>query len=882
MRSLLVAVACSLVVAGAAQARTAGSFPSVPSESWRVDDSYGVAGVASVNIGTKPVQFGTLYHYIQPIWRIATQPDGGVLVMLRENLIYRVTPSGSMDMAFGKDGRIAVAGGNPGRIQTDGQGRIYVAEQRIDYTRCTPYQTTCYPTITSRIKRFTAAGAVDTSYGAAGTAAPFFDAIEALRVLPEGTVALTSVFRAAPCPGELAPAFSRVRADGTLDSSVGINGFQALCDGTSTRDLSRNSDGSFLLQSTLIDGVQRVQRLTPNGAIDIAYGTAGTAAAPPTMRNTLLLSDGTFVAVDAGKVIRVTAQGQLDGGFGPVPVTSPTIAPPGSQYSPLQPLAAASNGTFYLQLEAGLNHQAVITAAPHLIYRVTAAGALDASWGSGGVYTSSFHLDPASVAVLPAGELLLPRSVTFERLPDLLKLSAGGAPVATFGAGGVATIVAREDSADCAVIAEPQSTGAIVVSGSSDAEQAGNVVGFVLTRFTPAGALDASFGQSGTLRVPSRPALPGYGWPLGVTTVLSDDKIAYFDGTRLLRFQSNGAPDTTFGANASGGLTVTTPVSVVRSLSGDSAGRLTVMGEIYAFTDDSQGKISVSRYSPSGTLDTGFGVAGELAFPTTSRSTVESITTERNGQVAALIRERLAADVVTTLRVWNAAGQPDPGFGANGVFTVSVLPILPAERTQTTVPYYQWRPSLTRLSNGAWLVTNVSVNAGSNYYYPGNSVIRVTATGQWDTGYGVNGVANLGDGSSVWLVDDTGRAYFINNLNGVNALNIHYRADATGRVDRAFGAGGRNLFPVPLQGFGLDPNQSGYRAGNPPTLHVPDCSTGDLAVRKLTLQNFTLYRTHLPIAAQNSNQYYPPPPPPPVPVQPVPTSTPVVVVTAGP
>jgi uncharacterized delta-60 repeat protein len=858
-----------LTMVGAARAQT---IRSLPSESWQFDAAYGDGGVAEAHIGTKPVEIGSIQHVSNDVWRITTQPDGGTLLLLRESLIYRVNADGSMDHSFGRLGHIVDAVGRPLLFQTDSVGRLYVTSAAVVPGRCYP-NPICHSLTASRIRRYTAAGQPDLSYGDASFGTTVFESVEAAKVMPDGTVLLTSIVYNAACSSSnsIGLAISRMHSNGTLDATVGTAGFQIICGAGYSSELSQNPDGTLLLRSSLpnatsrLPNVQRVQRLTRAGILDSMYGNEGAADVPSPMQDALFLGDGAFIAITAGSIVRITPQGKLDTtGFGPVPVAlpGPPRIPPESRIPGGRLLAVAPNGYFYIQIESGDQPLDSVASAKHLIYRLTPAGALDASWGSGGVYTSNFHLDPQLIAVRSNGDLLVPSSTTFIGIPNLLRLTAVGVPAAGFGTNGSALIAAREESRDCVRMAEVQTTGALIASGETDAAEAGSTQSWVLARFSSAGALDTRFGQSGTVRT----ALPLH----ALTAVLADDKIALYDGLHLIRLDRDGQPDATFGGNPNGAVTLTLPSAQVgagtrvletglgsggppitpRSLIGDDSGRITFVGQTRG-DDIFDSTIIVGRTTQTGTLDTRFGMAGFLVFSNTAGATVDVITAERDGRIAALIRMRTPMENSTVLRVWNASGQIDASFGVMGVVTLSLSPIFPVEHAAVVAPAAIWQPRLNRLVNGAWLVSNAQAdNVGGNL--PAIVIRRITAQGKMDASYGVNGAAQLPYGSNVWFDDEIGQAYFANS----SASGISFRLDANGSIDRGFGMDGRSFFPLspwPNQSLIFEnygPTRFGYQPGSTQALYIPDCSANGFNVRKMTLKQFNLYRVHLPIAAQ--------------------------------
>ena len=133
---------------------------------------------------------------------------------------------------------------------------------------------------------------------------------------------------------------------------------------------------------------------------------------------------------------------------------------------------------------------------------------------------------------------------------------------------------------------------------------------FILARFNPDGSLDAGFGQNGWGR-------SDLGGDDNVTSMglQTDGKYVLqgftTDDFALARFNSDGSPDSGFGAD---GLVSTAPDGFHgNALALESDGRIVAVGNIYDEADLTN-QFALVGYRSDGALDTGFGEDG-LAAP---------------------------------------------------------------------------------------------------------------------------------------------------------------------------------------------------------------------------------------------------------------------------
>jgi uncharacterized delta-60 repeat protein len=238
---------------------------------------------------------------------------------------------------------------------------------------------------------------------------------------------------------------------------------------------------------------------------------------------------------------------------------------------------------------------------------LTAGGALDPSFGSGGIAPTPFPV--LQMIRQPDGKLVLLGTGTtaneFE-FPQLLvaRLDSDGAPDQSFGAAGVAMLPIQE-SCGCVTIAL-RPDGGYVVSGGTGGEspavttnpEAPPQTQWVVAGLTPTGALDPSFGQSGIATIGGD---GGDGEELAVLPdgdIVTDGMVSagnFQDKGQLTRLLPSGAPDPTFN----GGTPQTLPALAEGGLLADPDG--TVIVDV---------PHAIIRYTAAGLPDQTFGSGG--------------------------------------------------------------------------------------------------------------------------------------------------------------------------------------------------------------------------------------------------------------------------------
>ena len=225
-----------------------------------------------------------------------------------------------------------------------------------------------------------------------------------------------------------------------------------------------------------------VAELLPDGGLDPAFGDGGVAipSLPGGLRITpaavLPEADGLLVIVGVSasglSVVRLSAAGALDTSFG---VHGVATIPKWSEGGVSGALSPAGGIVVAGQLEGS---------GALGVARLTAEGALDPSFGSGGVAMLSgpdSSIVDSSVAALAGGAVLDAFGGT------LTELSAAGAPNPSFAAGGTLALAGTARQ----ILAQPGGGVLVLVPGQS------------VSSYSPTGALETSYGSGGKASVPT-------------------------------------------------------------------------------------------------------------------------------------------------------------------------------------------------------------------------------------------------------------------------------------------------------------------------------------------------------------------------------------------
>ena len=389
------------------------------------------------------------------------------------------------------------------------------------------------------------------------------------------------------------------------------------------------------------------------GKVTTAFG-AGSAEA----RSVVVQPDGKIVtggwaSSGSGNVFalsRYLANGRLDTGFGAGGRVTTDLAGCGAAYG--YSLALQTDGKLVLTGE-GCGRVNVA--------RYLADGSLDAGFGSTGQVSHDlgFDFDGKSIAIQPDGKLLIAGDAQPSASRDfgLVRLLVNGSLDISFGVGGyVTTDSGSPEDRPHTVLVQPD--GKIVVTGQS----AG---GFTAVRYLTHGALDTDFGTDGLAVTFTNPGSEydngGYGGALqadGKILIAGTIQTTTSWGSSratmaVVRYLANGTLDMGFGAAG----------QVVFNVSGWSwdEGRTVIQhqdGKITA-AGHSDGNFSALRLLADGDLDVGFGNGGLVQTDFGSNDVAHGLAPQADGRLLAVGTDTSAF----ALARYYADGALDTSFG---------------------------------------------------------------------------------------------------------------------------------------------------------------------------------------------------------------------------
>ena len=373
------------------------------------------------------------------------------------------------------------------------------------------------------------------------------------------------------------------------------------------------------LTALILTGLMISQVIAAPGDLDLSFGTIGYVITDINNGNeqanaVAVQADGMIIAAgytgSAGQdfaLLRYTDTGSPDTSFG---TNGQVITPIGAGNSTINAIALQPDGNIVVAGTSTNGTKTIFTVARY----ISTTGALDSSFGTGGVVTTSLSTgnDTANAIALQsdgkivvagnAGDVNAKFAVTRYTITGTLDTSFHGTGIVT-------TTVGAFDIAH-AVAIQP-GDGKIVVAGESDQ---GGVNAFAVARYNTNGSLDTTFHTNG-IATSSFGNLNTFAL---ATALQPDGKIVLAGYTSsgatdfaLARYTSNGNLDTTFSA--------TGMISTTFGAGADEAHALVIQptGKIVAVGFSNQGAthkndFAVARYLSNGTLDATFGTGGQV------------------------------------------------------------------------------------------------------------------------------------------------------------------------------------------------------------------------------------------------------------------------------
>ena len=298
--------------------------------------------------------------------------------------------------------------------------------------------------------------------------------------------------------------------------------------------------------------------------------------------------------------------------------------------------------------------------------RYTSAGKLDTTFGNKGstiTNFSSFTFDPFAFVLEPNGKILVAGFVSGTNTFGLAQFTANGVLDTTFGTDGVATAVTGADFPNAFLL---QPNGQILMGGFHDGGKK-TPGALSLVRFNSNGAPDPTFGTAGVALVTPAPILG----PQALALLSNGDYLAVGEngdavvGT-VVELSPTGKLLSTVTAGtlaASSPLAGLEPFPTIFESNGDYfVAQLAADGKFLH-------EVTVSRFTETGTLDTTFS-STKFGFGT-GTDTPQALAVQSNGQVVVgdIVEDTSGPNSGGIARL-DTNGELDSTFGSGGTLTV--------------------------------------------------------------------------------------------------------------------------------------------------------------------------------------------------------------------
>ena len=381
------------------------------------------------------------------------------------------------------------------------------------------------------------------------------------------------------------------------------------------------------------------------------------------------------------KLSSAQTPGTLDSTFG----TGGKVTTDFGGNSAARAVAVQANGQILTAGVAGLNGVANFALA-----RYNSDGTLDTSFGTAGIVTTPFDF-PGNFDIVftvvrqPDGKFLAVGSTVGNPFANfaLARFNADGALDASFGTGGIVTTgfgVSAE--ATSAVV---QADGKIVAAGFANLDGGES---FALARYNSDGTLDTTFGTGGKVGTAFASGSASYTQAFSVA-IQPDGKIVavgyteigpcLFNGLdlpcfdfALARYNSNGTLDASFGTAGRVTTDFGGPSDQAGSVAVQPDGRIVVAGAAGRFTNRGF-DFALARYSSNGTLDTSFGTSGKVftdfAGDNDTPSEPSALAIQSDGKIIVVGQTVVGNFNNVALARYNSDGTLDTSFGTSGKAT---------------------------------------------------------------------------------------------------------------------------------------------------------------------------------------------------------------------
>jgi uncharacterized delta-60 repeat protein len=585
-------------------------------------------------------------------------------------VLSRFNSDGSADLSFGVEGTVDLQDGSRPRLAQDSSGAVLVVFRA--------------PNGGLRTLKVSVDGVVDSTFAGDGLAelsetdfginGVRVDSSDRLTVLAGNTL-------------------YRVLSNGTLDSTLAGSGTLSIVPGTPGENVSGfflDTSGRIVVTSyEELRGVVetmtlRARRYSETGVLDTSFGSQGTSETQVTggfdfqsagepSRNA---NDSYVLPITVGggvMVARIQPGGQLDTSYGDAGTR--VVGFGGAVFNAR--VRTLSDG----RVVAGVAFSTSIanSGAPNwAFFRVSANGALDATFGNGGIATVNSTLNGVLGDFLAedSGRILgggyaSPSQNTLALVNQLMlaSITPQGTLNPAFDNDGV--LLTQAILVGPAVVfpgaAAIQKDGKLVIGGWTTRPD------FVVLRRNADGSVDTSFGTNGVVKVrlpvsEDLSATRVHGAAIdsaGRIVVVGHNGSGPSARAYVLRLLANGSRDAAFGAN---GLVRLEALKSGEGLVVQADDRI-VVGGVGQSPVDSRGDLVLLRLNQAGVLDTSFGQSGIATVPKTILVRSFALAQGSDGKLVVAANDHSLTGVPPVVVRWFANGSLDASFGNGGVKT---------------------------------------------------------------------------------------------------------------------------------------------------------------------------------------------------------------------
>jgi uncharacterized delta-60 repeat protein len=547
---------------------------------------------------------------------VAIQPDGKILmaglidnnIPFRTIAIVRYNVDGSCDHSFGDLGKVELNNINGSHISVSldiqADGKIIAAAGVVGYLN----PSSCFVLI-----RLTQDGSLDNSFGEDGISANLFgyeshaDIPYTVKVLQNEKILVAGVF------DSIHGCIVRYYVDGTIDDTFGNNGISTMSHGY-FESLIVDDEGDILGVGSAIDTTTwyrnfYMSRFSSEGLIDDSFGINGhvyTGITNESIRATDFVVDsngditvignnhnGSITINDNPDIImtRYTEDGSLLNSFGDDGVLRTDLGQSEFATSILHP----QENTFVVTGFTGpipgeSQHNFLIL---HYYFDETNGLVLDSLNSQVSSQPSSEDVGLAMV-LQPDNKILVAGNA--DAFPALVRYDESGARDYSFGNGGISYHTIQDTTASVAL--DPDNK--IILTCKKH-----------VIRFNENGAIDSQFGTDGILLFDTITLTQGLALPNG-KIVLSGYTMNEVPEFVLMRYNTNGAPDNSFGSLGQVVTGFNNQGDFAYSMALQPDGKIVLAGDTRTgspgtFEDTD---FCIARYNENGDLDNQFGVNG--------------------------------------------------------------------------------------------------------------------------------------------------------------------------------------------------------------------------------------------------------------------------------